>query len=137
MRKKKLNFTLIIFNIAFLFLSVNQVHSQSIYEYELLTDVLYRDPEIEPITEYMKERCVLDIYYPKNKSGYATVIWFHGGGLKAGNKFIPEWLKDQDIAIIAVNYRFSPRVSCPAYIEDAAAAVAWVFNNIENYLFRN
>jgi len=133
MRKKNLNFTLVVFNIAVILLSNNQVHSQSIEEYELLTDVFYRDATIEPITEYMKERCVLDIYYPKNKSGYATVVWFHGGGLKAGNKFIPEWLKDQGIAIIAVNYRFSPRVSCPAYIQDAAAAVAWVFNNIESY----
>ena len=133
MRKKNLNFTLVVFNIAVILLSSNQVHSQSIEDYELLTDVFYRDATIEPITEYMKERCVLDIYYPKNTSGYATVVWLHGGGLKAGNKFIPEWLKDQGIAIIAVNYRFSPRVSCPAYIQDAAAAVAWVFNNIESY----
>jgi len=133
MRKKNLSLTLVVFNIAFILLSNNQVHSQSIDGYELLTNVFYRDATIEPVTEYMKERCVLDIYYPKNKSGYATVVWFHGGGLKAGNKFIPEWLKDQGIAIIAVNYRFSPRVSCPAYIQDAAAAVAWVFNNIESY----
>lgn len=133
MRKKNLNLTLVVFNIAFILISNNQVHSQSIEGYELLTNIFYRDATIEPITEYMKERCVLDIYYPKNKSGYATVVWFHGGGLKAGNKFIPEWLKDQGIAIIAVNYRFSPRVSCPAYIQDAAAAVAWVFNNIESY----
>jgi acetyl esterase/lipase len=84
----------------------------------------------------MKERCILDIYYPKNTSGYATVVWFHGGGIKAGNKFIPEWLKNQGIAVVAVNYRLSPRsprVSCPAYIEDAAAAVAWVFKNIGSY----
>lgn len=133
MRKKNLILTLVVFNIAFILISNNQVHSQSIEGYELLTNIFYRDATIEPITEYMKERCVLDIYYPKNKSGYATVVWFHGGGLKAGNKFIPEWLKDQGIAIIAVNYRFSPRVSCPAYIQDAAAAVAWVFNNIESY----
>jgi acetyl esterase/lipase len=81
----------------------------------------------------MKERCVLDIYYPKNKQGFPTVVWFHGGGLKAGNKFIPQWLKNKDIAVVAVNYRFSPEVSCPAYIQDAAAAVAWVFRNIEAY----
>ena len=133
MRKKNLNFTLFVFNIALIFLSNNQVHSQSIEDYELLTNIFYRDATIEPITEYMKERCVLDIYYPKKKSGFATVVWFHGGGLKAGNKFIPEWLKNQGIAIVTVNYRFSPRVSCPAYIQDAAAAVAWVFNNIESY----
>lgn len=133
MRKKILSGTLLTFNIAVIFLFNNQVHSQSIEDYEFLTNIFYRDATIEPITEYMKERCVLDIYYPKNKSGYATVIWFHGGGLKAGNKFIPEWLKDQGICVVSVNYRFSPGVSCPAYIQDAAAAVAWVFHNIESY----
>lgn len=93
-------------------------------------EILYR---LGDQTEYMKERCRLDIYYPKNHKAFSTVVWFHGGGLKAGNKFIPETLKDQGIAVVAVNYRFSPHVKSPAYIEDAAAAVAWVFNNIERY----
>jgi len=110
-----------------------EVHSQSNKDYEQQSDIFYRDASVEPVTDYMKKRCVLDIYYPKNKQGFATVVWFHGGGLKAGNKFIPEWLKNKDIAIVAVNYRFSPKVSCPAYIQDAAAAVAWVFRNIEAY----
>ena len=35
--------------------------------------------------------------------------------------------------MVAVNYRLSPKVKCPAYIEDAAAAVAWTFKNIEKY----
>jgi acetyl esterase/lipase len=35
--------------------------------------------------------------------------------------------------VVAVNYRLSPKVNCPAYIEDAAAAVAWTFKNIKNY----
>jgi len=133
MKKSNLIFISVLFSIAIIFSSKNQVLSQSTSNYELQTNVFYRDASIEPATEYMKERCVLDIYYPKNKSGYATVVWFHGGGIKAGNKFIPEWLKNQGIAIVAVNYRLSPKVSCPAYIQDAAAAVAWVFKNIVSY----
>ena len=82
---------------------------------------------------YVQDRCVLDIYAPTNKPNFATVVWFHGGGLKAGNKSIPARLQNQDIAIVAVNYRFSPRVKAPSYIEDAAAAVAWVFNHIADY----
>ncbi len=46
---------------------------------------------------------------------------------------IPEKLKKQGIAVVAVNYRLSPKAKCPAYIEDAAAAVAWTFKNIEKY----
>jgi len=94
---------------------------------------LYRNAAEAPLTEYMKERCLLDIYYPENKSGFATIVWFHGGGLKAGNKFIPNRIKNQGVAVVAINYRFSPKVTCPSYIEDAAAAVAWVFNNIDKY----
>jgi len=93
-------------------------------------DILYR---MGDQSEYMRERCRLDIYYPKQQKDFSTVVWFHGGGLKAGNKFIPETLKDQGMAVVAVNYRFSPHVTSPAYIEDAAAAVAWVFNNIKQY----
>jgi acetyl esterase/lipase len=37
------------------------------------------------------------------------------------------------VIIIAANYRLSPKVSCPAYIEDAAAAVAWAFNHAKEY----
>ena len=121
------------FNIFIISTPYNEVLSQSNKDYEQKSDIFYRNASVEPVTDYMKERCVLDIYYPKNKQGFATVVWFHGGGLKAGNKFIPEWLKNKDIAVVAVNYRFSPMVSCPAYIQDGAAAVAWVFENIESY----
>ena len=46
---------------------------------------------------------------------------------------MPENLREEGICIIAVNYRLHPEVSSPGYIEDAAAAVAWVFNNIDEY----
>ncbi len=41
--------------------------------------------------------------------------------------------QEQGIAVVAVNYRLHPKVKSPAYIEDAAAAVAWTFRNIEKY----
>ncbi len=37
------------------------------------------------------------------------------------------------MAVVAVNYRLYPKVKAPVYIEDAAAAVAWVFRHIEEY----
>ena len=42
-------------------------------------------------------------------------------------------LKVLHAMVVTVNYRLSPHVKAPAYIEDAAAAVAWTFNNIEKY----
>lgn len=99
--------------------------------YRTIENVPYRTGT--GLTDYMKERCVLDIYYPENVKDYATVVWFHGGGIRSGNKFIPALLKEKEIAVVAVNYRLHPMVKCPEYIEDAAAAVAWVFKNIEKY----
>ncbi|MCK4879659.1 MAG: alpha/beta hydrolase [Bacteroidales bacterium] len=83
--------------------------------------------------EYIKERCVLDLYHPVDIEGFPTVVWFHGGGLTGGNKFIPEALKEKGVAVVAVNYRLYPKIKAPVYIEDAAAAVAWVFNHIEEF----
>ena len=82
---------------------------------------------------YRLERCKLDIYYPENKKDFSTIVWFHGGGMEGGNKFVPKELREQGFAVVAVNYRLSPKAKNPAYIEDAAAAAAWVFKNIEKY----
>ena len=100
-------------------------------QYQTVDNVLYRDGD--DLTDYMTERCRLDVYYPSHVSQFATVVWFHGGGLKAGKRSVPEALTEQGIAVVAVNYRLHPKVKSPAYIEDAAAAVAWTFKNIENY----
>ncbi len=85
------------------------------------------------LNDYQKERCKLDIYYPENADSFTTVVWFHGGGLTAGEKSIPERLKNRKLAVVAVNYRLSPKVKSPVFIDDAAAAVAWGFKNISKY----
>ena len=85
------------------------------------------------LDDYAKEKCVLDIYYPIQTQKFPTIIWFHGGGLEGGEKYVPERLKNQGFSIVSVNYRLYPTVKNPVYIEDAAASVAWVFNNIESY----
>jgi acetyl esterase/lipase len=99
--------------------------------YQTESNVIYRSGEA--LTDYEKERCRLDVYHPTNAKGFATVVWFHGGGLTGGNRSVPHGLQDQGIAVVAANYRLSPHVKSPAYIEDAAAAVAWTFRNIERF----
>ncbi|MFC3855350.1 alpha/beta hydrolase [Chitinophaga sp. GCM10012297] len=89
-------------------------------------DLQYRTGEQD---DYMKERCRLDVYYPAKPSNAPVVVWFHGGGITGGNKSIPAELKKQHLIVIAANYRLSPKVKAPAYIEDAAAAVAWAFEH--------
>lgn len=101
-------------------------------QYRTLKDVSYRAAD-QLDSEYAKERCKLDLYYPLNNKKFATVVWFHGGGLKAGKKQIPKALKEQGIAVVAVNYRLYPKVKSPVYVDDAAAAVAWTLKNISKY----
>ena len=97
------------------------------------SDINYYSDTVNTNDAYISERCKLDIYYPKDSDGFATVVWFHGGGLTGGNKEIPDALKSKNLCIIGVNYRLSPQINEPSYIEDAASAVAWAFNNIEKY----
>ena len=82
---------------------------------------------------YRIERCKLDIYYPENVDKFATIVWFHGGGLEGGSKGLRDEFRSRGFAVVDVNYRLFPKAKCPAYIDDAAMAVAWVFNHIAEY----
>lgn len=97
------------------------------------TDIHYYDESTNKNDSYINSQCTLDVYYPENKKDFATIIWFHGGGLTKGKKQIPKALRDKGYAVIGVEYRLSPNVTAPAYIEDAAAEVSWAFNSIEKY----
>lgn len=99
--------------------------------YQLVTDIAYHGDA--PPSQYAAERCRLDFYYPAGAKQFATVVWLHGGGLKNGKRYVPEGLKGKGIAVVAVDYRLSPRAKAPAYLVDAAAAVAWTRQNIEPY----
>ena len=99
--------------------------------YNFVQNVSYTSADEQD--EYRKERCVLDIYYPETDKGFATLVWFHGGGLEKRNKDLLDGFRRQGFAVVSVNYRLFPQCKCPDYIEDAAMAVAWTFENIEKY----
>jgi acetyl esterase/lipase len=101
--------------------------------YATISAIPYYPEDVRAGDAYLAQRCVLDVYYPKDVKNFLTVVWFHGGGLTGGEKHIPAELREQGFGVVAVNYRLHPQVICPAYIEDAAAAVAWVFNHIAEY----
>lgn len=100
-------------------------------DYRLVKDIYYREDNV--LDDYMKERCRLDLYYPVGNTNFSTVVWFHGGGLTGGNRLVPKGLQEKRLAVVAAGYRLSPQVKAPAYIEDAAAAVAWTFGHIAEY----
>ena len=78
---------------------------------------------------YSKERLKLDVYYPEKLTDCPVIVWFHGGGLEAGQKEIPQRLKEKGYVVIGANYRLLPKVTIDKTIDDAAEAVAWAFRN--------
>lgn len=95
-----------------------------------------KDISYVPDTEtdrYRLERCKLDLYYPEDTEDFATLVWFHGGGLEGGSKSLLDNFRRQGFAVADVNYRLYPKVKCPGYIQDAAEAVAFIFKHIAEY----
>lgn len=95
----------------------------------IVNDIQYKTNQ----DAYVNKRCKLDIYYDKKQKDCPVVIWFHGGGLTSGSKQIPSQLKNQGYTVVAVNYRLLPEVTIDQCLDDCAAAVAWVFQNIAKY----
>lgn len=100
-------------------------------KYQLDEGIAYQSAEVTADSNYAKEKCRLDFYYPTGLKGFPTVVYYHGGGLTGGSRSIPAALKNRGWAVVGVGYRLSPKVTHPTYVEDAAAALAWTFRNIQ------
>ena len=98
-------------------------------QYQQVNDI----PYTTSADAYAQERCKLDVYYPTNQKDAPVVVWFHGGGIEAGNKHIDEQLKNSGLVVVAANYRLLPKAPIDDILDDAAAAVAWTYKNIEKY----
>ncbi len=76
----------------------------------------------------------LDIYTPRGRAPEATVLFFYGGTWKSGTKalyrFLGEALTRRGFQAVIADYRLYPAVRFPAFIEDAALALAWTKANI-------
>lgn len=85
----------------------------------------------------------LDIYREKDDSKNKPVmIMIHGGGWQIGDKAKPNvvnpkssYFISKGYVFVSINYRLSidDRVEFPDPIEDVAAAIKWVNNNINKY----
>ena len=98
------------------------------------SNIPYYDEKAVMADPYTAERCKLDVFYPTHQKYVPVLIYFHGGGMSGGSKDEKmELYKHLGCVIVTPNYRLSPRAKCPSYIEDAAAAAAWVKKNIASY----
>ncbi len=85
-----------------------------------------------------RERQLLDVYTPAISDASAPVVVFlHGGRWSYGSKddypFVAQALTARGFVCVVVGYRLYPEVRFPGFVEDAAAAVAWVVANIGRY----
>lgn len=100
-------------------------------------DIAYKSGDT--LSDYEKERCKMDVYTPKQRSAslLPILVWFHGGGLEGGEKSggsaLGESWAQQGYMVVIPNYRLSPKATYPAYLDDAAASVAWTIQHAAEF----
>lgn len=80
----------------------------------------------------------LDIYTPDKPAANApVVVFFYGGSWSSGSRqeyrYVAAALTARGIVAVIPDYRLYPRVKFPLFINDGAAAVAWVQEHIAGY----
>jgi acetyl esterase/lipase len=76
----------------------------------------------------------LDLYVPEAAAGpVPIVVFFYGGSWQRGDRgdflFVAEALASRGYLVVVPDYRVYPEVLFPGFVEDGAAAVAWVRDN--------
>ena len=79
----------------------------------------------------------MDIYAPKGAGPYPVLVFFYGGGWDSGSRDLYGWaaqaLAARGFVVALPDYRLVPQVRFPAFIEDAAAAVAYAAQVVGQY----
>nr|WP_315491543.1 alpha/beta hydrolase [uncultured Rhodoferax sp.] len=85
-------------------------------------------------------KLALDLYLPakwKATDSRPTAVFIHGGGWSAGNRTeystAANWLAEQGMVAITIDYRLAPGAKWPAQGIDAAQSVWWLRNNAKTY----
>jgi len=104
---------------------------------------LYTDGVVHKNIPYADHRQgVLDIVIPHHiKTGerLPVFVFIHGGTWIGGTKDAAlnahpaREIGRLDMIYVSINYRLYPRVSFPEFLDDPAAALLWVHENIEHY----
>ena len=80
----------------------------------------------------------LDVYQPQGEVRNApVVVFFYGGswstGERADYRFVGEALASQGIVAVVADYRLSPAVRYPVFVQDSARAVRWARDHAAGY----
>ncbi len=95
-------------------------------------------PNHENVRYGEHERHVYDLWLAKSKSPAPLVIYYHGGGFRAGDKgsIKPQLLTallQEGISVAAANYRLSSSAPFPAQMHDSAKALQHIRLNAKKY----
>jgi dienelactone hydrolase len=78
----------------------------------------------------------MDLFLPEQEE-FFVIVHFHGGGLVEGDKGdthqYAEHLAKQGFAVATANYHLLPGARFPTFLDDAASAVKYIADNIEQY----
>ncbi len=76
----------------------------------------------------------LDIYVPLEARDAPVIVFFYGGNWEQGSKddyrFVGQAFVSHGYIAVIPDYRLYPGVRYPAFLQDGAAAVRWVHDNI-------
>jgi acetyl esterase/lipase len=81
----------------------------------------------------------LDVYLPGDETvgGLPVLLYFHGGawqhGYKEWNGFMAPAIVDLPAIFVSASYRLAPEVKFPGPLDDAMAALDWVWRNIADH----
>ncbi len=83
----------------------------------------------------LQKRQKLDVYYPEvTRSNAPVIVFFYGGSWRRGDRecyrFVGQALSSQGYLTVIPDYRLYPEVQFPAFVEDGAASVDWILQNI-------
>lgn len=93
-------------------------------------------PPVTGVAYGTDARQKLDIYAPKALPGMPrpVLIFFHGGAWRDGERegygFLGRAFASRGFVTVIADYRKAPKVRFPAFVQDTAAAIAWVYGNI-------
>jgi acetyl esterase/lipase len=80
----------------------------------------------------------IDVYQPNPPVPDApVVVFFYGGSWTTGDRadylFAGEALASRGIVTLIADYRLSPEVRYPVFVQDSALAVKWAFDNAKRF----
>jgi len=78
-----------------------------------------------------------NLEWPTNVKPHPVIVFIYGGGWRAGSKdeygFAGRAFANKGYVTVLPDYRLFPDTKFPGFLEDSAAAVAWVHDNIAEF----